>query len=132
MAARRILVIEDEAGARDALESLLSEDGYTVCTAGTGRRALECVRDFRPDTVVCDFYLPDIDGLQVIREIRASLPSGVTIIVITAGGAGEETESALRAEADAFLQKPVNLSSFRRLLQVSSPPQRERELQSHL
>ncbi|HEX2190127.1 MAG TPA: response regulator [Longimicrobiaceae bacterium] len=132
MAARRILVIEDEAGAREALESLLSEDGYTVRTAGTGRGALECVRDFRPDTVVCDFYLPDIDGLQVIREIRSGLPSGVTIIVITAGGAGEETESALRAEADVFLQKPVNLSSFRRLLQASSPASRERELQSYL
>lgn len=132
MAARRILVVEDEAGARDALESLLSEDGYTVCTAGTGKSALERARDFHPDTVVCDFYLPDIDGLQVIRQIRSGLPSGVTIIVITAGGAGEETESALRAEADVFLQKPVNLSNFRRALQVSAPAPRARELQSRL
>ncbi len=132
MAARRILVIEDEAGARDALESLLAEDGYTVCTAETGRSALERVRDFRPDTVVCDFRLPDIDGLQVIREIRSGLPFGVTIIVITAGGAGEETECALREEADVFLQKPVNLSDFRRALQYSSPGPRRRELHSLL
>ncbi|HEV2149380.1 MAG TPA: response regulator [Longimicrobiaceae bacterium] len=132
MAARRILVIEDEQGARDALESLLAEDGYTVCTAATGRGALERLRDFAPDTVVCDFYLPDIDGLQVIREIRSGLPTEVTIIVITAGGAGEETENALRREADVFLQKPVNLSSFRRMLQISTPAPRHRELQSHL
>lgn len=131
MAARRILVVEDEAGARNALESLLAEDGYTVCTADTGKSALERARDFRPDTVVCDFYLPDIDGLQVIREIRSGLPDDVTIIVITAGGAGEETECALREEADVFLQKPVDLSNFRRALQYSAPAP-GRELESRL
>ena len=132
MAARRILVVEDEAGARDALESLLAEDGYTVCTAETGRSALERVRDFHPDTVVCDFYLPDIDGLQVIREIRSGLPDDVTTIVNTAGGAGEEAESAVRAEADVFLQKPVNLSNFRRALQYTAPSANGGELQSRL
>lgn len=132
MAARRILVIEDEPGARDALESLLAEDGYTVCTAGNGRSALERIHDFRPDTVVCDFYLPDIDGLQVIRAIRAEFPFGVTIIVITAGGAGEEAERALRREADVFLQKPVDLSKFRRALQYSSPSAESRVVPSHI
>jgi two-component system nitrogen regulation response regulator NtrX len=131
MAARRILVIEDEAGARDALESLLSEDGYTVCTAGTGKSGLERLHEFHPDTVVCDFYLPDIDGLQVLRAIRSDFSGGVTVIVITAGGAGEEAESALRSEADVFLQKPIDLSKFRRALQLSSPPPRRREVHSH-
>ena len=122
MAARRILLIEDEPGAREALESLLSDDGYAVCSAGTGRTGLERLRDFRPDTVICDFYLPDIDGLQVLRAARAGSPSEVTFIVITAGGAGEETEKALRREADVFLQKPIDLSTFRRALQ--GPPRR--------
>ena len=128
MSARRILVIEDEPGARDALESLLSDDGYAVCTAGSGRTGLERLHDFHPDTVVCDFYLPDIDGLQVIRQIRAGIPAGVTIIVITGGGAAEETENALRREADVFLQKRIDLSKFRRALQYSPPSARRREL----
>ena len=132
MAAERILVIEDEAGAREALKSLLDEEGYTVATAETGLRGLERLSEFHPDTVVCDFYLPDIDGLQVIREIRSGLPDDVTIIVITAGGAGEETECALREEADVFLQKPVDLSNFRRALQYSAPAPQDRELQSRL
>lgn len=131
MAARKILVIEDEAGARDALESLLAEDGYTVCTAGTGRTGLERLHEFHPDTVVCDYYLPDIDGLQVLRAIRSGFPGGVTVIVITAGGAGEEAESALRSEADVFLQKPIDLSKFRRALQLSSPTPRRREVHTH-
>lgn len=130
MAARRILVIEDEPGARDALESLLAEDGYTVCTAESGQLGLERLRDFHPDTIVCDFYLPDIDGLQVLRAVRAGGQPPVTFIVITAGGAGEEAEKALRREADVFLQKPFDLPTFRRALQQSTA-RRTRELHTH-
>ena len=117
MAAQRILVIEDEAGAREALKSLLDEEGYTVCTAESGLRGLERVRDFRPDTVVCDFYLPDIDGLQVLRTIRSDGDAGITVIVITAGCGGEEAEGRLRREADYFFQKPLDLRRFRDVLQ---------------
>lgn len=116
MAAQRILVIEDESGAREALQSLLVEEGYTVDTAETGRRGLERVRDFRPDTVVCDFYLPDTDGLQVLREVRAG-DGEITFIIITAGCGGAEAEDLLRREADFFLQKPVDLSRLRSVLE---------------
>ncbi|HZG41406.1 MAG TPA: response regulator [Longimicrobium sp.] len=118
MAAQRILVIEDEAAAREALKSLLDEEGYTVCTAESGRRGLERLVDFRPDTVVCDFYLPDIDGLQVVRAIRSAGDSGVRVIIITAGCGGEEAESTLRREADFFFQKPLDLRRFRDVLQA--------------
>lgn len=115
MAAQRILVIEDETGAREALKSLLDEEGYTVCTAETGRAGLERLGEFHPDTVVCDFYLPDIDGLQVVRAIRSS-GAAATVIVITAGCGGEEAESVLRREADFFFQKPLDLGRFRDVL----------------
>jgi CheY-like chemotaxis protein len=119
MAAQRILVIEDEAGAREALKSLLDEEGYTVATAESGLRGLERVSDFHPDTVVCDFYLPDIDGLQVLRAVRALSESGITVIVITAGCGGDEAEKTLRHEADFFFQKPLDLRRFRDVLQTS-------------
>ena len=119
MAAQRILVIEDEAGAREALKSLLDEEGYTVATAESGLRGLERVSDFHPDTVVCDFYLPDIDGLQVLRAVRALSESGITVIVITAGCGGDEAEKTLRREADFFFQKPLDLHRFRDVLQTS-------------
>jgi len=119
MAAERILVIEDEAGAREALKSLLDEEGYTVATAESGLRGLERLSEFHPDTVVCDFYLPDIDGLQVLRAVRALSESGITVIVITAGCGGEEAESTLRREADFFFQKPLDLRRFRDVLQSS-------------
>jgi two-component system nitrogen regulation response regulator NtrX len=119
MAAERILVIEDEAGAREALKSLLDEEGYTVATAETGQRGLERLSEFHPDTVVCDFYLPDIDGLQVVRAARSLSESGITVIVITAGCGGEEAERTLRREADFFFQKPLDLRRFRDVLQAS-------------
>ena len=126
MAAQRILVIEDEAGAREALKSLLDEEGYTVATAESGLRGLERVSDFHPDTVVCDFYLPDIDGLQVLRAVRALSESGITVIVITAGCGGDEAEKTLRREADFFFQKPLDLHRFRSVLQRERDGGRER------
>ncbi|HEX8393526.1 MAG TPA: response regulator [Longimicrobium sp.] len=122
MAAQRILVIEDETGAREALKSLLDEEGYTVCTAEDGRKGLERLSDFHPDTVVCDFYLPDIDGLQVVRAIRSAAARGITVIIITAGCGGEEAESILRREADFFFQKPLDLRRFRDVLQAGASP----------
>jgi CheY-like chemotaxis protein len=118
MASRRILVIEDETGSREALKSLLDEEGYTVCTAGSGRGGLERLGDFQPDTVVCDFYLPDIDGLEVIRSVRTQGRGPITVIVLTAGCGGEECERVLRQEADHFFQKPLDLNRFRAVLQA--------------
>lgn len=74
MSARRVLVIEDETSSREALESLLSEEGYIVRTASTGEAGLACHVDFHPDIIICDYYLPDIDGLRVMRMIRACDP----------------------------------------------------------
>jgi two-component system, OmpR family, response regulator len=117
MTAKRILLIEDEAGARDALESLLAEEGFEVASAGTGARGLAELYDFRPDTVVCDFLLPDTDGLQVLRHVRRAAGHGVTFIVLTAGCGGEEAERALEREADFFFRKPIDLPRLRRALE---------------
>jgi DNA-binding response OmpR family regulator len=120
MAAHRILLIEDETGARQALESLLGEEGYDVCSAATGRAGLDRMRDFQPDTVVCDFLLPDIDGLQVLRQVRRNGGSEVTFIVMTAGCGGEAAERTVELEADFFFKKPVDLRRLRRVLEDPS------------
>ena len=112
IAVPRILVIEDDRGAREALESLLEEDGYVVCTAGTGMDGIQRAEDFRPNAIICDFALPDIDGLEVMRRLRASL-GDVFIVLVTGGGFGPRGERDLRAEADLFLDKPVDLPLLR-------------------
>jgi len=117
MAAQRILVIEDEPGAREALESLLSEEGYTVASAENGESGMRRLSEFRPDTVVCDFYLPDTDGLQILRRVRSQASHPVTFIVITGACGGDGVERLLRREADFFLQKPVDLKRLRSALE---------------
>jgi len=124
MAEHRVLLVEDDAGARDALGSLLAEEGYVVRTAASGAAALACAHDFAPHTVVCDVCLPDIDGLQVLRAVRAMRP-GAFFVILTAGCGSAEAERSLRREADIFLDKPIDLPRFRAILQRTRPGARE-------
>jgi two-component system, OmpR family, response regulator len=118
MYSRRVLVIEDENSAREALESLLREEGFVVRGAASGQAGLECFREFDPDVVLCDYYLPDLDGLQVLRRIRASDPGSARFIMVTAGLNGPD-ERTLRAEADAYLAKPIDLDDLHEALSHS-------------
>lgn len=109
---RRVLVIEDEIPAREALVNLLQDEGFSVIGARDGQEGLESFAEFQPDIVVCDYYLPDINGLQVLRKIRQSRNGATRFILLTAGMSDAENERALRSEADSFLGKPVDLAQL--------------------
>lgn len=115
MAAPRILVIEDDDGARSALASLLEDEGYAVRAARTGEEGIELAGQFRPQAIICDYSLPDLDGLEVMRRLRAD-QDDLFVIVVTAGRFDPAGERDLRAEADVFLDKPVNLMALRSAL----------------
>jgi DNA-binding response OmpR family regulator len=102
-----ILVIEDETSIRTALEQGLTERGHHVLTAATGIAGLEAVLGERPDLVLLDLGLPDVDGLTVISMIRAA--SSVPIIVITAVDDDPTMVRALDAGADDYVVKPFRL-----------------------
>jgi len=127
MHARKVLVIEDEGAARNALESLLREEGFVVRGAPSGRAGVKCFHDFHPDVVLCDYYLPDIDGLQVLRLIRQNGNASPRFIMVTAGLSGADDERAMRREADAFLGKPIDLA---KLHAAMTPPDVAPELRA--
>jgi DNA-binding response OmpR family regulator len=102
-----ILVIEDDPSIRAALERGLTERGHHVQTAGTGISGLEAVLGDRPDLVLLDLGLPDVDGLTVIGMIRAA--SSVPIIVITAVDDDPTMVRALDSGADDYVVKPFRL-----------------------
>ncbi len=102
-----ILAIEDDPAIRAALEQGLVERGHTVQTAGTGIAGLEAVLGERPDLVLLDLGLPDVDGLTVIGMIRAA--SSVPIIVITAVDDDPTMVRALDSGADDYVVKPFRL-----------------------
>jgi DNA-binding response OmpR family regulator len=102
-----ILVIEDDPSIRDALERGLAERGHLVHTATTGIAGLEAVLGDRPDLVLLDLGLPDVDGLTVIGMIRAA--SSVPVIVITGADDDPTMVRALDSGADDYVVKPFRL-----------------------
>ena len=101
-----ILVVEDEANIADLVELYLSREGYRVLKQSTGAAALDAVRDQRPRLVVLDIGLPDIDGLEVCRRIRAS--GNLPVIFLTARGDEVDRVLGLELGADDYLTKPFS------------------------
>jgi DNA-binding response OmpR family regulator len=104
--AQRVLVVDDEPMVRDVLARYLSQDGFEVIEAADGRAALERAAERPPDLVVLDLMLPEIDGYEVLRHLRASAPTPV--IMLTARG--EETDRIVGLElgADDYITKPFS------------------------
>ncbi len=99
-----ILLVEDDAGIRSALSRALTERGHAVTWQPAGLPGLQSVIDDRPDVVLLDLGLPDVDGLQVLSMLRSV--SEVAVIVITARDDDAEVVKALDAGADDFVVKP--------------------------
>jgi CheY-like chemotaxis protein len=91
----KILVIDDEQSIRDLLDRLLRRKGYDVVLAESGRKGLELFRRERPDVIVLDLKMPEMDGLTVLRQIR-SLNRSQPVIVLT-GSRTAEMEQQVRA-----------------------------------
>ena len=102
----RILLVDDEVSIQRAVAPLLQSRGYKVDVAGTGGDALKTIAGHPPDLVVLDLALPDIDGTDVCRRIRAG--SQVPIIVLSARGGEADKVSALDLGADDYVTKPFS------------------------
>lgn len=100
----KILVIEDDADIADFVKRGLSQKGFDVEVASTGVRGLEAMKTASPDLVVLDLILPDMDGIDVCRELRSS--SDVGIVMLTARQVVGDRVLGLEAGADDYLPKP--------------------------
>jgi two-component system, NtrC family, response regulator AtoC len=111
MEKQRVLVVDDEANARAALAELLRDEGYAVETAGDGFKALGKVAEFEPDIVLTDLKMPGMDGLELLRKLRAEDEERV-VVVMTAFGAIESAVSAMKEGAADYLAKPINVTEL--------------------
>ena len=103
-----ILLIDDMAGVRRAVSSMLKSSGHTVTASENGAAGLEMLKQRRFDLVITDMLMPTLDGSEVLSQLRA-LPNRPPVIAISGGGAGVSADTALRAAratADAYLEKP--------------------------
>jgi len=117
----KILVIDDEQGIRDLLDTLLRRKGYDVVLAESGRKGLELFRRERPDVVVLDLKMPGMDGLAVLQQVR-SLDPALPVIILTGAGT-PETEQQVRAMGvTEYVEKEFSLhllgDSLKRLLKT--------------
>ena len=112
LAVVRILVVEDERPFRDALERVLRTDGYEVELAGDGQAALRALSVRSPDAIVLDVILPELDGIEVCRRLRAA-GDRVPVLMVTALDAVEDRVAGLDAGADDYLVKPFSISELR-------------------
>jgi two-component system, OmpR family, response regulator MprA len=113
----RILIVEDDRALRDALRRTLVLGGYETISAGGGEEALGQVAQAAPDAVVLDVGLPDVDGLEVSRRLRAS-GNRVPILMLTARDAIEDRIDGLDAGADDYLVKPFDVGELKARLRA--------------
>ncbi|WP_406267039.1 response regulator transcription factor [Actinacidiphila glaucinigra] len=104
----RVLVVDDENDLADLLSMALRYEGWDVTTEHTGSEALCTARELRPDAVVLDVVLPDMDGPAVLARLRRELP-GVPALFVTAKDAVEDRIAGLTAGGDDFVTKPFGL-----------------------
>ena len=120
----RILVVEDDPSIRMGLEDTLTAKGYEVEVVGRGSEGAERATSGRFDLVVLDVMLPDIDGFEVCRRIRASAARGVAVIMLSARGAELDRVRGLELGADDYVTKPFSLMEL--LARVTSVLRRAR------
>jgi two-component system OmpR family response regulator len=104
----RILVVDDEPSLSELLARVLRYEGWDVEVAESGAAAISAARSFRPDAVVLDVMLPDIDGLQVLSALRAE-NSAVCVLFLTARDSVEDRIAGITAGGDDYVTKPFSL-----------------------
>jgi len=114
----RVLVAEDEAFTAMALVDGLQERGHTVCDAADGALAIKVLDTFRPDVLVTDLMMPNVDGAALIRHVRHAVGEAIRVILIS-GVPEAKLPSGLRY--DAYLGKPVDHETLADLILGFSP-----------
>lgn len=106
---RRVLVVDDEPGMFDVIEALLFREGHELIYAASGQEAINALQDLQPDVILMDVMMPDMDGLETCRRIKANETwRNIPVIMVTALSSKEDLARSLDAGADDFLSKPVN------------------------
>jgi two-component system, cell cycle response regulator DivK len=107
-----ILYVEDNPDNRQLVQRALQARGYQFFAAATGLEGVQMATDLRPDVILLDINLPDIDGYEVARRLRGSNVKHllfVPIVAVTANALKGDAEKALEAGCDVYIAKPINI-----------------------
>lgn len=108
--AESILVVEDEKDVRDLLAENFRREGYQVATARSGRDALAAVKKKRPDLVLLDLMLPDVDGIEVCKQLKYNAETrGIPVVILTAKSEESDVVLGLGVGAEDYIEKPFRM-----------------------
>jgi len=109
---KKILVVEDNLDTRELIHLHLTTEGFAVVTASNGREGLYLASAEHPDLIITDISMPEIDGLELVRQLRTqSKFESLPILVLTAFGA-DQMDQAIQAGANRALNKPVHFDGL--------------------
>jgi two-component system, response regulator, stage 0 sporulation protein F len=111
----KILVVDDEEGARELFNTILTDEGYEVSLAASGDEALTLFKNLPFNLVITDIKMPVMDGLQLLQEIRKT-GSKTDVIMVTAYGEVESYLKAMSLGAAEYINKPIRIKELKRIV----------------
>jgi len=121
----KILVVDDEEGARELFNTILTDEGYDVALAQSGEDALALFKNQPFNLVITDIKMPVMDGLQLLQEIR-KIGSKTDVIMVTAYGEVESYLKAMSLGAAEYINKPIRIKELKRIVYKVLTEQRAR------
>ena len=111
---KTVLIADDKPAGRELVHTVLDSCGYTVIEAADGKEALQQAREIRPDLIILDLHMPELDGFQVIAALRRETEFALTpIVALTASAMQGDRERALSAGFTGYITKPIRLTDLR-------------------
>ena len=120
-----ILVVDDEEGARELFNTILTDEGYEVALANSGADALTLFKNKPFNLVITDIKMPVMDGLQLLQEIR-NMGSKTDVIMVTAYGEVESYLKAMSLGAAEYINKPIRIKELKRIVHKVLTEQKSR------
>jgi DNA-binding NtrC family response regulator len=120
----RIIIVDDDEGIRETLAAILQEEGYQVDTAESGKEAIEKTNAKFYDLALIDIRLPDVEGIDLLKEIKETVPK-IRKIIITGYPTLQNAIEAVNSGADAYVLKPFDMAKVLRIIKVELEKQRD-------
>ncbi len=110
---RTVLIIEDEISAVEVIEYALQAEGYTTLTAMHADKGIALAQEHQPDLILMDIMLPEIDGFEICRRLKAEPDtSSIPVIMLSARAQHSDAEAGLIAGAECYLTKPIDMTAL--------------------
>ena len=109
---KKVLVVEDHADSREMLEIALTREGYSVITSEDGQDGLDLAKRERPDIVISNLNMPNLDGMEMIQQLRQEPALAGVIIVVVSAVRTENPQALINAGVNAVMSKPVELTEL--------------------